>query len=176
MRIRVRWNAPRTSTAVVTSALASPSPWTVNSRKLTGNPAAIESQNGQYSDVVLAQRAILREDQGCGCNVRRAREQKARHAERTARNGGELAAMLALSLSLLALEMRKFEGICVCYACGSKKSSSFSHFKAQDLSSVSALGLLSGPPWRRSRHRCARYAQHVLPPDRVPRTSPRMQP
>ena len=75
----------------------------MNSRKLTGNPAAIESQNGQYSDVVLAQRAILREDQGCGCNVRRAREQKARHAERTARNAGELAPMLALSLSPLRL-------------------------------------------------------------------------
>merc|ERR1711865_263495 len=42
-----------------------------------------------------------------------------------------------------------------------KKVELFSLSKLKIFSSLSALGLLSGPPWRRSRHRCARVSSEL---------------
>ena len=88
-RARVRWSAPRTSTMVVAGCARRASPWT---RQLTGNPAAIESQNGEHSDVVRTGLCFWRIKAACEGTCA-ARDQKARHAVRTARNGGEIVAM-----------------------------------------------------------------------------------
>ena len=88
-RARVRWSAPRTSTMVVAGCARTASPWT---RQLTGNPAAIESQNGEHSDVVRTGLCFWRIKAACEGTCA-ARDQEARHAVRTARNGGEIVAM-----------------------------------------------------------------------------------
>ena len=122
-RARVRWSAPRTSTMVVAGCARRASPWT---RQLTGNPAAIESQNGEHSDVVRTGLCFWRIKAACEGTIRRQ------------------------------------DMLCVPRAGGKTCC-------AYRLSSQAARERGRAQAWGRARHRCARYAQHVVPSARARR-------
>ena len=162
MRIRVRWNAPRTSTMVVAGCARRASPWT---RQLTGNPAAIESQNGEHSDVVRTGLCFWRIKAACEgtCAARDHRRQDMLCVPRAA---------VARSSPWRAREQPESRD--------RRKILSFekeldffephmhSIHKCLQIFSSQAQGERGrAQAWRRARHRCARYAQHVVPSARA---------